>query len=79
MCDKKHAYLPHQENSHAPYLAQLRNFSAWVIAVFYLYDGYIMLFFLNRERHRESFRMQRSQRLETISSRNSSWAIWSGA
>ena len=34
MYDKKHAYLPHQENSHAPYLAQLRNFSAWVIAVF---------------------------------------------
>ena len=34
MYDKKHAYLPHQENSHAPYLAQLRNISTWVIAVF---------------------------------------------
>lgn len=77
MCDKKHAYLPHQENSHAPYLAQLRNFSAWVIAVFFFYlqDGYIMPFFLNRDRHGESFRMQRSQRPETISSRNNSWAI----
>ena len=67
MYDKKHAYLPHQENSHAPYLAQLRNISTWVIAVFfYLQDGYIMPFFLNRDRHGESFRMQRSQSLELL-------------